>query len=179
MTQGFFKSINKENVKVLLVQTANPDLTDIVLDSLIGQYGVENVTFFRQKGMEGHLKNRQTLTILENGKKSRLKTARQLRKMEFDIVAIILSGEKGFWKLKMFPFFYYPTRTVLFDRFGKCTKLSGKNMMKWVFGDSGNLSDPLGPLRLLRTVCAPVIFLFLAIKYFMNRPGTTTKGHLR
>ena len=179
MNQVFSKSVNKENVKVLLVQTANPDLTDIVLDSLIGQYGVKNVTFLRQKGMQGHLKNRQTLTILENKKKSRLKTARQLRKKKFDIVTIILSGENGFWKLKMLPIYCYPTRIMLFDRFGKSTKLSGKNIVKWVIGESEKLSDPLGPLRLLRTVCAPLIFLFLARKYFMNRPGTTNKGYLR
>lgn len=169
MKRFFSDSKIPEDPKVLLVQTANPNLTDIVLDQLIQKYGSENITFYRQRGMENYLKKRPSIKVIENPQKGRLKAARHLRRQKYDLAAMILSGEKGFWKLKTLPFYCNPKSIVLFNRIGESRKFSGQQMIDWILGKNAFSSHSLGYLKMIRLAFAPVIFIFLTTEYLLRR----------
>ena len=101
--------------KVLLIQTANPALTDYALDRVIDIHGLENVTFFKQQGMDIHLKHRNNLRVINNNKKNKAETAKSIRRMKFDLVYGIWSGETGFWKLKLLLFYSDPLLVNIFN----------------------------------------------------------------
>ena len=151
--------------KVLIVQTANPNLTDHIIDALISEFGQDRVALFRQKGMAPYMIKRDGFQIIQNEKGGRLKTARNLKNDLFDIVCFANTDEPGFWKMRLLPFYCNPKSIYIYDRFGKRKEISKREVLSFL---SETIVNPgrISGFSVARILAAPFIFSVFGLKYF-------------
>ncbi len=163
-----FTAGSPKKPKVLLVQTANPDLTSLVLDRLCAVYSPENVTLLQQRGMKPYMRSREGVRILRNVDEKRFTFVKTLRREKYDVVCFIVSGESGFRKLKCLPFLLDPYKIVAYDRQGRSYGLNQKSLIQWIAGEMKG--DDNGPkkLKFARKLLAPFIFMYVAGWYVLK-----------
>jgi hypothetical protein len=158
-----------DNPRILLIQTGNPNLTDVILDGLSERYGENAITFFSQRNMSGYLKPRDGIERIENPASNRWNLIAELRRRRFDLIGIVDSGERGFWKLKLLPFVLDPGQFIVFDRSATATAFSFGQMRSLLPGKQETAA---------RRILAPFIGIYLAA-WWLRRRYTPTPGAMK
>jgi len=139
---------------VLLVQTCNPDLLGHVARAVRRRFPQAKLTVLVQRGMTPYLPPLPVDEQIENVAEQKRETMRQLRARRFDAVCFIESGEKGFWKLKLLPFFLSPKAIWLYDRLARPTPMSFSAALAYLLTPLTAARSPITARRL----AVPVTF---------------------
>jgi len=157
---------------ILVVQTCNPNLFEYVVKDVRKRYPQSKLTLFLQPEMKDYLSSEvsQGCEILVNPKSRRRKVVRELRKHGYKKIAFVLSGEAGYWKLKLLPFLLFPVKPIAYDRHARPISLRPAGIGRWV---AESVFAPIRPLinpkNLFRKVVAVPISIWLVFFYFHQR----------
>jgi len=153
---------------ILIVQTCNPNLLEYVIKDVKARYPESQLTLFLQLQMREYLSD-ETLAgceVLTNPKAKRNKILRELRKHKYKLVVFALSGEAGFWKLKMLPFALLPAKPLAYDKLARPISLKPKGLLRWT---TESLFAPIQPLvnpkNIFRKIAAVPVALYLTAFY--------------
>jgi hypothetical protein len=154
-----------EPPSVLLVQTANPDLTMVVLKKLVERFGAKNTTLLFQRNMKSFLTIPSGVHIIENVKADRVDLVKKIRKMNFSLIATIASTDSGFWKLKLLPYVCTPRQIWIFDKNGQGGAKDWSGFLRGQFSTIAHYRS----LTIFRRAFAPFIFAGLAVRYLLKK----------
>jgi hypothetical protein len=149
----------------LLVQTCNPDLFAHVIRDARRRFPHARLTVLRQRGMAAHLSPDLPVDEwLDNPSAGRAAFARRLRRRGFDSACYVESGEPGFWKLKLLPWFGAPSAVFVYDRNAEATALNPATLAARLLGDWAAAPSLLTPRR----IAAPAI-LWQCWRFYRRR----------
>jgi hypothetical protein len=153
--------------RVLIVQTANPNLLDHVTRDVLARFPGARTDVLLQRGMRPWIVFHDGVTYLDNadaaGRRALLDALRAAR---YDVAVTVLSGEAGYWKLKLLPLLIAPTTVRVYDRFARSFPLNVYSFAAYlaeVLGGIAGAANPGGitPRLVLRKLAAPGIALYL------------------
>lgn len=153
---------------ILIVQTCNPNLLEYVIKDVKARYPDSQLTLFLQPQMREYLSDEALAgcEVLVNPKTKKGKILRELKRHGYKIVVFTLSGETGFWKLKMLPFALLPAKPVAYDRLARLISLKPRRVMRWAVESLFAPIQPLvNPKNIFRKIAAVPIVLYLAAFY--------------
>ena len=152
--------------RVLVVQTANPNLLDHVTRDVRERYPDARVEALLQRGMRPWIVFRDGVTYFDNPEGGRRAFLDRLRAERYDLVVTILSGEPGYWKLKLLPLLIGPGQVRVYDRFARPFALNVYSLAGYVSEVGGGIAGAanpggLTPRVVLRKLAAPFLVLYL------------------
>jgi len=168
----FAKTEPRTARRVLVVQTANPDLFVYVLRDAREFFPEAEIAALVQKGMDVYLPDPLPADrILNNEPMRRRELIAALRVARYDAVCVIESGETGFWKLKLLPVLLNPPAVWVYDRRAAPRALSLSALLALSAGRKKGAAF-LTPRRL----AAPGIFLDCWRFFRRRRRALSMKG---
>jgi len=157
---------------ILIVQTCNPNLLEYVVKDVKERHPDMKPTLFLQPQMKDYMspETLQGCEVIVNPKSKRRRVIRELRKHGYKRVAFVLSGEPGYWKLKLLPFLLFPARPLAYDRHARPISLKPTGVARWlvesVFAPIRPLVSPRNISRKLASV--PLSAWLLAFYLYQN-----------
>jgi hypothetical protein len=150
-----FRRLDPAEVRsALVIQTCNHDLFGHVVADARRRFTSARIGVVIQRGMSLYLPPLPVDETWENLRDERSELVGILRKRRFDVVCIVGSGERGFWKLKLLPLLLGAKSVWLYDRHARPKPLSLAQLGDLARGLFGGFSYRLDSRRLL----APVTF---------------------
>lgn len=154
--------------RILVVQTCNPNLLEYVIKDVKARFPESQLTILLQPQMKQYLSDEVLAgcEILVNPKSKRTKILRELRRHRYKCVVFALSGESGFWKLKMLPIALFPSKPLAYDRLARPISLKPTGLARWT---KESLLSPIQPFvnpkNIFRKIAAVPVALYLSAFY--------------
>lgn len=158
--------------RILVVQTCNPNLLEYVIKDVKARFSGAHITVLLQPHMKGYLSEEvlANCEILVNPKSKRIKVLRELRRHKYKWVVFTLSGESGFWKLKILPFALFPSKPLAYDRLARLISLKPKGLLRWTKESLFSPIQPfVNPKNIFRKIAALPVGLYLAAFYWNQK----------
>jgi len=156
---------------VLLIQTCNPNLLEYVVRDLLDRLPDSKLTVLLQRNMRSYVIERPGVEYLDNPAQGGRAFASTISARRFDLMAFVLSGEAGYWKLKLLPFICDPIRVLVYNRMAQPRELNLFRAGRVLYDMAGSMSGgarpgPVTGRRALRKLLAPAILTYLALFYW-------------
>lgn len=168
----FSRQNDRQAKRILIVQTCNPNLLDHVTKDVLKEFSHAQVEVLLQRNMREWITFHEGISYFDNPEGDRKELIGKLKEARYDLVVIIVSGEPGYWKLKLLPWVIDPRAVRVYNRLAQWSGLDffslGRFLADILAGAMG-VANPRG-LTLksaLRKLAAPLVFVYLL--YFLRR----------
>ena len=164
----------KEAGRVLVVQTCNPNLLDHVTKDVLSRHPGAEVEVLLQRGMRPWIVLQEGVNYLDNPEADRAEMVKRLRRRRYDLVVVTLSGEAGYWKLRLLPFGLDPRQVRVYNRHAQSFVLNVFNVAGYAAQIAGGVAGAANPAgltirSLARKLAAPLTALYLACFLWRRR----------